>query len=166
MFKSVVWFPLHRNPAYTRCYLCTREYNVWHHPKLSILLMFGVQKHIVWCGSRLKVSTGYSSGIVLGKLFVKYNTKCLRIFKWICIKFQSMKKHGKLFRSYRQNRQVFWVLTHRIASIRFWGITMDEGINLPNEYERWDDSECKRTPRWGPLITFSYLRSRCLHAVM
>lgn len=34
--------------------------------------------------------------IVLGKLFVKFKTKCLRVLKWICIKFESMGKDEKV----------------------------------------------------------------------
>lgn len=102
MSKSVVtkWMPcaawvaltLHRKLAHAMP-LCTRKYKVWHRTCFPIFhSVLGV----------LCVTPAIR--IVLGKLFVKYRTKCLRLFKWICIKSESMGKDEKVFLGWAQQR--------------------------------------------------------------
>lgn len=74
---------------HTRCHYVRAKYKVWHRICFPVL-------HSVYS---LWLCVTPAIRIVLAKLFVKYKAKCLRLFNWICIKFESMGKDEKVFLS-------------------------------------------------------------------
>lgn len=104
--------------------------------------------------------------IVLGKLFVKYKTKCLRLFKWICIKFESMGKDEKVFLRPCSVHSTECTATFCFLQPCTTPTSPCLRINFPysrqkwrnklQDVERWRLSENVIDDAW-PLIRFSYI---------